>query len=126
MAPMPSHPVGLEDLTDLEGVAVEGCPLEPLYGLVHGAHLPQPIPADEFFGLREWPIDDRAILAIESNALGLRAWIQAAIPDHDPCLEQVLVELLESCHCLGRRRGGRLALIAFLCQYQYTHRCLLV
>ncbi len=37
--------LGLEDLTDLKDSAVEGCPLEPLDGLIYRAHFPQPVPA---------------------------------------------------------------------------------
>src|SRR2546422_2835974 len=105
MASAPSHSVGLEDLPDLKGVAVEGCPLEPLDGLVHRAHLPQPIPAHELLGLREWPVDNGSLLAVEPNTLALRARVEAAIANYHPRLDQLLVEPLELRHCLWRRRS---------------------
>src|SRR5438067_5228372 len=103
MASAPSHSFHLENLTDLKGVAVEGCPLEPLDRLLHRAHLPQPVPAHEFLPLREWPVDDRALFAVEPNTLSLRARVKAAIPDYHPRLDQVLVVLLELRHGLRRR-----------------------
>src|SRR5207237_10208306 len=126
IARSPSHPSHLDDLTDLEGVTVEGCPLEPLDGLVNRAHLPQPVAAYQFLGLREWPVDDGALLAVELNALALGARVEAPIPDDHPRLDQLLVVLLELRHSLRRRGCRRRALIAFLCQYQYTHLCLLL
>src|SRR6266542_3033112 len=125
MARAPSHALVHRDLTDLEGPAVVGCPLEPLDGLVHRAHLPQPVPAYELLGLRERPVDDRARLAVEPNALALPARGEAARSDDDPRLDQPLVELLVLRHGLRRRWGRRLALLAFLRQYQHTHLCLL-
>src|SRR6266699_2861370 len=65
MARAPSHALVLDDLTDLERPAVVGCPLQPLQGLVDRAHLPQPIPRHELLALREWSIDDGALLAVE-------------------------------------------------------------
>src|SRR6266699_5742606 len=61
----PLHTLELDDLTDLERPAVVGCPLQPLEGLVDRAHLPQPIPRHELLALREWSIDDGALLAVE-------------------------------------------------------------
>src|SRR5882672_10495841 len=62
----------LGDLADLEGPAVVGRALEPLDCLVHRAHLPQPVAGHELLGLRERPVDDGALLAVEPNALALR------------------------------------------------------
>src|SRR5713226_7626693 len=78
MARAPSHALVLDDLADLERPAVVGCPLQPLEGLVDRAHLPQPIPGHELLCLRERSVDDGALLAVEPNALALRARIEAA------------------------------------------------
>src|SRR6266545_5134428 len=113
------------DLADLEGPAVVGCPPEPLDGLVHRAHIPQPVSGHELLGLREGPIDDRALLAVEPKALALRAWVKAAVAEHHPGLDQLFVERLELRQLLwgwGRRRP---ALMVFLCQHQHTHDYLL-
>src|SRR6266550_4605050 len=125
IARAPSHSFHLNDLTDFEGVAVEGCPLEPLDCLVNRAHLPQPIATNQLLGLREWPVDDGAFLAVKPHALALGARVEAAIPDDHPRLDQLLVVFLELRHSLRRRGRRRRALFAFLCQYQYTHPCLL-
>src|SRR5712692_4433833 len=126
MARAPSHPLGIEDLTNLVGPRVEGCPLKPLEGLVDRAHLPQPVPGHELLGLRERPVNDRALLALEPKALAVRARVEAAIPHHHPRLDQLFVELLELGHRLRRWGLRRLALMVFLCQHQYTHLCLLL
>src|SRR5207302_3985910 len=76
MARAPSHALELEDFTNLERPAVVGCPLEPFEGLVHRAHLPQPIPGHELLGLRERSVDDSSLLAVEPNALALRARVE--------------------------------------------------
>src|SRR5207245_5052258 len=68
MARAPSHSPGLEDLTDLVSPGIEGCPLEPLERLVDRAHLPQPVPSHELLGLRERPVNDRALLAVEPRS----------------------------------------------------------
>src|SRR6266567_2794223 len=121
----PSSALVLRDLADLEGPAVVGCPLEPFDGLVHRAHLPQPVPGHKLLGLRERPVDDPALLAVELNALALRARGEAAGRDDDPRFHKLFVELLVLRHRL-RRRGCRVrALIAFLCQDQHTHLYLL-
>src|SRR6266852_3919532 len=126
MARAPSHAVELDDLTDLEGPALVGCPLEPLEGLVDRAHLPQPVPGDQLLGLRERPVDDGALLAVEPNALALRARVEAARLEHHPRLDQLFVELLVLRHSFRRWRSRRLALLAFLGHYQHTHLCLLL
>src|SRR5713226_4703539 len=126
MARAPSHALEIEDLTDLEGPAVIGCPLEPLEGLVDRAHLPQPVPSHQFFRLGERPVDDCALLAVESNALALRARAEAAGFEHHPGLDQLIVELLVLGHSLRCWGSRRVALLAFLCHYQHTHLCLLV
>src|SRR5438552_4769336 len=113
IARAPSHSFHLDDLTDLEGMAVEGGPLEPLDGLVNRAHLPQPIATHQLLGLREWPVDYGALLAVELHALALGARVEAAIPDYHPRLDQLLVILLELRHGLRRRGGRRRALRAF-------------
>jgi hypothetical protein len=91
----PSHSLALQDLTDLEDPAVEGCPLQPLEGLVEGADLPEPVSAYELLGLRERPVDDAALLSVEPNPLALRARVESATPDDDPRLDQLFVELLK-------------------------------
>jgi len=50
------------------------------------AHLPQPVPGHQLLGLRERPVDDGPLLAVESKALALRARVKAAIPANDPAL----------------------------------------
>src|SRR5947208_442438 len=53
MARAPSHPLVIDDLTDLERPTIVGCPLQPLEGLVDRAHLPQPVAGHELLSLRE-------------------------------------------------------------------------
>src|SRR5207247_903245 len=118
----PSHALAHRDLTDLEGPAVVGRPLEPLEGLVDRAHLPQPVPGHQLLALRERTVDDGALLAVEPNALALRARGEAPGPDHHARLDQLFVELLVLRHRLRRRRLRRLGLHAFLRQDQHTHR----
>src|SRR5437867_2851902 len=122
----PSRALVLGDLTDLEGPAVVGCPLEPFDGLVHRSDLPQPVPGHELLGLRERPVDDPALAAVELNALALRARGEAAGRDDHPRLHQLFVELLVLRHRLRRRGCRGRALIAFLCQDQHTHLYLLI
>src|SRR5213076_1332998 len=121
MARAPLHALGLEDLTDLVGAGVERRALEPFEGLVHRAHLPEPVPRDKLLGLRPRSVDDPALLAFELKALALRARVEAAIPDHHSRLDQLFVELLELRHRLRRRRSRRPALVIFLRQYQHPH-----
>src|SRR5947207_11869553 len=126
MAAAPSHALVFEYLTDLESPAVIWCPLEPLQGLVDRAHLPQPVTGHELLGLRERPVDDGALLAVKTDALALRARIEAAGLEHHPCLDQLVVELLVLRHrlrCWGSRRR---ALLAFLGHDQHTHLSLLI
>src|SRR5207248_2101518 len=75
----------------------------------------------ELFGLREWTVNDGALLSIEANALALRARREAARSEDHPRLDQLLVELLVLRHGLRRRRSRRCRLRAFLCQHKYTH-----
>src|SRR6266508_4890231 len=50
--------VGLEHRPDLDlGAAVEGRALQPLHGLLHVLHLPQPEAGDQLLGLGERPVD---------------------------------------------------------------------
>src|SRR5207302_3870347 len=78
MARTPSHTLVIDDLTDLESPTIVGCPLQPLEGLVDRAHLPQPVAGHELLSLRERSIDNGALLAVESDALALRARVEAA------------------------------------------------
>src|SRR2546428_1135907 len=126
MASAPSHTLELDDFADLEGPSVIGCPLEPLEGLVHRAHLPEPVPRHQLLGLRERAVDDGALLAVEPNALALRARVQAAGFKHHPRLDQIFVELLVLRHSFRRWGSCRFALLAFLGHYQYTHLGLLL
>src|SRR5437016_2359833 len=125
MARGPSHALVFEDLTDLEGPTVIRCPLEPLEGLIDRAHLPQPVPGHELLGLRERPVDDGALLAVETDTLALRTRVEPAGLEHHARLDQLVVELLILRHrlrCWGSRRR---ALLAFLRHDQHTHLCLL-
>src|SRR5260370_15796332 len=123
MARAPSHALELDDLTDLEGPALVGGPLEPLEGLVDRAHLPQPVPGDQLLRLSERPVDDGPFLAVEPNPLVLRARLEAACLEHHPRLEPLLVELLVLRHCFRRWGRCRLALAAFFGHYPHTHLC---
>src|SRR4030081_3274280 len=88
--------------------------------------MPQPIPRHELLGLRERSIDDGALLAVEPNALALRARVEAASLEYHPGFDQLVVELLVLRHSF-RRWGSRCrALVSFLSHYQYTHVCLLI
>src|SRR5438270_4735062 len=125
MATAPSHALVLEDFTDLEGPALVRCALQPLEGLVHRAHLPQPVPGDQLLGLGEWPVDDAALVAVEPNAPALRAGMEPSRFQYDARLDKLIVELLVLRHRRRRRGSRRLGLLAFLGQYQHTHLCLL-
>src|SRR5712691_10392561 len=126
MARAPSHALEFDDLSDLEDPAIVWRSLEPLECLVDRAHLPEPVPGHQLLGFRERPVDDGALLAVESNALALRARVEAAGPEHHPRLDQLFVELLEVRHSLRRWGSRRRALLAFLCHYQHSHVCLLL
>src|SRR5438093_2020996 len=126
MATAPSHALVCEDLADLESPAVVGCPLQPLEGFVHGAHLPQPVAGDQLFGFGERSIDDCSLVAVEPNSLALGARLEAAGFEHNARLDQLLVELLVRRHRFWRWGSRRLALVAFLGDYQHTHLCLLL
>src|SRR5690242_16595240 len=125
MATAPSHALVCEDLANLESPAVVWCALQPLEGLVHRAHLPQPVACDELFGFSKWPIDDGSLVAVEPNSLALGARLEAAGFEHYPRLDQLLVELLVRRHCFRRWGCRRLSLVAFLGDYQHTHLFLL-
>src|SRR2546426_857616 len=126
MARGPSHALVFEDLTDLEGPAVIRCPFEPLEGLIHRAHLPQPVPGHKLLGLRERPVDDGALLAVETDTLALRARVEPAGLEHHARFDQLVVELLILRHRLRRWGSRRRALLAFLRHDQHTHLCLLL
>src|SRR5439155_27351939 len=113
MVRAPSRDLVHRDLTDLEGPAVVGCPLEPFDGLVHRAHRPPPVPGHQLLGLRERPVDHGALLAVELNTLSLPARGEAASRDDHPRLDQLFVELLVLRHSRRRRGGRRLAPLAF-------------
>src|ERR1700756_4040104 len=125
MRTAPSRALVCEDLADLESPAVVWCALEPLEGFVHRAHLPQPVAGDELFGFGERPIDDGSLVAVEPNSLALGAGLEPASFEHDPCLDQLLIELLVRGHCFRRWGSRRVSLVAFLGDYQHTHLCLL-
>src|SRR2546425_12001744 len=126
MARAPSHALEFDDLSDLEDPAIVWRSLEPLECLVNRAHLPQPVPGHQLLGLRKRAVDDGALLAVEPNALALRARVEAAGPEHQPGLDQLFVELLVLRDSLRGWGIRRLALLAFLCHYQHTHFCLLL
>src|SRR3989454_8365840 len=126
MARGPSHALVFEDLTDLEGPAVIRCPLEPLEGLIDRAHLPQPVSGHKLLGLRERPVDDGALLAVETDTLALRARVEPAGLEHHARFVQLVVELLVLRHRLRRWGSRRRALLAFLRHDQHTHLCLLL
>src|SRR2546421_10738710 len=122
----PSHALVHWNLANLEGPAVVGRALEPLEGLVDRPNVPEPVSGDELLGLRERPIADRALLALEPDPFALRARGKASGPNDHARLDQLFVELLVLRHrfrCRGRRR---LALLAFLGEDQYTHLLLLL
>src|SRR5439155_1277230 len=50
----------------------------------------------------------------------------AASLEHHPRFDQLFIELLILRHGVRRWGSCRLALVAFLCQYQHTHLCLLL
>src|SRR5580765_5887888 len=104
MATASSHAFVRGDLADLESPAVVWCALEPLEGFVHGANLPQPVTRDELLGFGERPIDYGSLVAVEPNPLALGARLEAPSFQHDPRLDQLLVELLIRRHRF--RRGG--------------------
>src|SRR5205823_12252598 len=108
-----------------------GCPalsrsrFQPIEAHVARAHMPQPVPRHELLGFRERPVDHRALPAVETNALALRAGVEAASLEHHPRLNQLLVEFLVLRHSVGRWGSRRLTLLAFLSHYQHTHPGLL-
>src|SRR5256885_305989 len=111
------------DLADLKNPALIGCPFEPLQCLVDRAHLPQPVPGNELLALRERPVDDPALLAVELDPLALRARGETARSDDHARLDELLVELLVRRHRLRRRWGRRLAPLALFRQDENTHLC---
>src|SRR5207249_2241802 len=66
---------------------------DPLDGLLHRLHLPDPEARDELLGLGERPVDDRLLPAGEAHALALAAGVEAVARQHDAGLHQLLVEL---------------------------------
>src|SRR5262245_39782334 len=56
--------LGLEDRAQVDVALLERGALQPLDGLVHVAHLPDPEAGDQFLRLRERPVDHRALLAV--------------------------------------------------------------
>src|SRR5207237_8445273 len=60
------------------------------------------------------------------NRRALRGGVEPASLAHDPRLEELFVEPLVLRHSLWRRGSRRLGLLAFLCHYQHSHRCLLL
>src|SRR5205807_7210512 len=82
----------LEDLAHLDfSSAVEGRALEPLDGLGLRLALPEPEPGDQLFRLGERPIDDRALLAFETNSRAVLARVQPLARQHHAGLDQLLV-----------------------------------
>src|SRR2546423_662555 len=112
-----SRPLVLRDLAHLEGPAVVGRPLEPLEGLIDRAHFPEPVPGHELLALREWPVDDRALLPVELNPLTLRARGQTARSNDDARLDELAVEFLMLSHRLSGRGTRRFGLLTFLRQH---------
>src|SRR5581483_6020555 len=61
-----------------------------------------PVTGDQLLGLRERPVDYRALAAREDDALALGAGRQSIAPDHDPRLDQLLVRQCSGLAVLGR------------------------
>src|SRR5256885_17112589 len=89
MANAPSHALHVVDLANLVGPRIEGRALEPFEGLVHRPDLPQPVSGHHLFGFGERAVDDRSLPAVELEALGLPARVEAAIADHHPRLDEL-------------------------------------
>src|SRR5262249_22452511 len=76
----------------------------PLDGLVQRLDLPDPVARDELLGLGEGSVDDGPLLSgREAHPLALAARLEAVTVQHDPGLDQLLVELPH----LGEELPGR-------------------
>src|SRR5262249_52104187 len=96
--------------------------LDPLDRLVHRLDLPDPVAGDELLGLREWPVDDGALLALEANALALGGRMQPFARQHDADLDQLLVELAHLAELLLRRQLARFRFLGRLHAHHDSHR----
>src|SRR5437763_11238949 len=77
---------------------------DPLDGLLHGLHLPQPEAADQLLGLGERAIDHAALAAAELDAHALGARVQPLARQHHAGLHQLLVELTHLAENLAARQ----------------------
>src|ERR1035438_6206497 len=77
---------GLEDRPNLDhrlaGMRI-GAALQPFDRLVDGFDLPQPKPGDQFLGLRERTVKDRALIAGKPHTLAANAGAQTLTRKHD-------------------------------------------
>src|SRR5678815_4454182 len=64
----------------------------PLDRFLHGSHLPQPEPGDEFLRFGEWTINYSALRAREIYTLRFRCRMQTFAGQHHARLGQLLVE----------------------------------
>ncbi len=69
-----------------------GAALHPRDGLIHIFDFPEPEAGYEFAGLGERPIADRALRAVEGDALTLRGWFKAVSSDEDAGCAEFVIE----------------------------------
>src|SRR2546422_538868 len=85
--------------------------LDPLDRLFLRLALPDPVAGDQLLRLGERSVDDGALAAREPDAGPLRARMQAVAGQHDPGLDQLLVELAHRREQLLARHDAGLALL---------------
>src|SRR5256885_2388915 len=77
-----------------------------------------PLAGHHLLGVGKRTGGDRTFPPAELEPLGRPARVEAAVADHHPRLDELLVERLELGHHLGRRGGRDVVLLG---QNQYTH-----
>src|SRR6478609_2439246 len=94
----------------------------PLDRFVHRFHLPDPEACHELLGLRERAVDERATGALEQHSLALGARVQPFSREHDPGLDQLLVEITHFTEELLAGHYPRFGILAGLDQNNHFHR----
>src|SRR6185295_13878967 len=84
---------GFRDLADLDLALFERNLLRPLESFLLRFRLPDPEARDEFFGLRERTVDDRALRTAELHPRTIRAREETLAGLHHAGLDQLFVEL---------------------------------
>src|SRR5208283_605094 len=113
--------VRFKDRTNLDFALLEGAALEPLDGLVHRLHLPQPEASDELLGLAEGSITHRLLRTLEAHALSRGARLEALGRQQHACLHQLLVKLAHLAENPFVRKCSGLRLLVRLHNHHHSH-----